>query len=106
MIYINITNFVLISKHEKDHSMVETRRLKNAFFSPNNFKFCASKKNYKYQTHVACSFGYVLVCVDDKFSRPLKSYLHEHDVYNFVSGMIQESKHFSDVMKNILTKNL
>ena len=29
MIYINITNFVLISYFEKDHSMIETRRLKN-----------------------------------------------------------------------------
>ena len=29
MIYINITNFVLISSLEKDRSMIETRRLKN-----------------------------------------------------------------------------
>ena len=27
--YINITKFVLINKREKDHSMIETRRLKN-----------------------------------------------------------------------------
>ena len=32
MIYINITNFVLISYLEKDHSMTETRRLKNVIF--------------------------------------------------------------------------
>ena len=25
----------------------------------------------KYQKHVACSFGYKLLCVDDKFSKPL-----------------------------------
>ena len=30
MIYMNITSFVLISQVEKDHSMIETRRLKNA----------------------------------------------------------------------------
>ena len=29
----------------------------------------------KYQIHVACSYGYKLVCVDDKFSKPFKSYL-------------------------------
>ena len=29
MIYINITKFVLINSIEKDHSMIETRRLKN-----------------------------------------------------------------------------
>ena len=27
--YINITNFVLINELEKDHSMIETHRLKN-----------------------------------------------------------------------------
>ena len=49
MIYINITDSVLISKLEKDHSMIETRRLKNvvifiqAGFYPN--KYCALKKN-------------------------------------------------------------
>ena len=26
----------------------------------------------KYQIHVACSYGYKLVCVDDKFSKPFK----------------------------------
>ena len=29
MTYINITKFVLINYLEKDHSMIETRRLKN-----------------------------------------------------------------------------
>ena len=31
MIYINITNFVLISELGKDHNMIETCRLKNIF---------------------------------------------------------------------------
>ena len=29
MIYIDITEFVLLSTLEKDHNMIETRRLKN-----------------------------------------------------------------------------
>ena len=40
------------------------------------------------QKHAACSYGYKLVCVDDKFSKPFKSYLHEDAVYNFISSMI------------------
>ena len=28
----------------------------------------------KCQKHVACSYGYKSVCVDDKFSQPFKSY--------------------------------
>ena len=35
----------------------------------------------KYEKHVACSYGYKLVCVADKFSKPFKSYLREDAVY-------------------------
>ena len=34
----------------------------------------------KYQKHVACGYGYKLVCVDDKFRKPFKSYLGEDAV--------------------------
>ena len=60
----------------------------------------------KYQKHVACSCGYKLVCVDDKFSKPFKSYLGEDIDYNFISSMIEERRHCSDVIKNILSKDL
>ena len=43
----------------------------------------------KYQTHVAYSYGYKFVCLDDTFSKPFKSYLGENE----------ESKYCSDVMK-------
>ena len=60
----------------------------------------------KYQKNIACSHGCKLVCVDDKFSKLFKSYLGKDAVYSFISSMIEESKYCSDVMKNILTKNL
>ena len=60
----------------------------------------------KYQKNVACSCGYKLVCVDDKFSKPFKSHLGQDAFYNFVSSMIKESKYCSDAWKNILTRNL
>ena len=53
----------------------------------------------KYQKHVACSYGYKLLCVDDKFSKPFKPYLSEDVVYNFIGSMIEESKCCSDMMK-------
>ena len=31
----------------------------------------------KYQKHIACSYGYNLVCVDDKFSKPFKNTLRK-----------------------------
>ena len=39
-----------------------------------------------------CSFGYKLVCVEDKFSKSFKSYLARDAVYNFISIMIKENK--------------
>ena len=46
MIYINITNFILISELKKDHSMIETRRLKNvAIFIETILSFVLSIKN-------------------------------------------------------------
>ena len=52
-----------------------------------------------YQKNVACSFGCKLVCIDNEFSKPFKSYLGEDAIYNFINSMIEESKYCSDVMK-------
>ena len=60
----------------------------------------------KYQKHIACSCGYKLVCVDDKFSKPFELYLIEDTVYNFISIMIEEKKYCSDVMKKHFNKEL
>ena len=43
----------------------------------------------KCQKHVACSCVFKLVCVDDKFDKPFKSYLGKDAVYNFISSMIE-----------------
>ena len=53
----------------------------------------------KYQNNVACSYGYKLKCVDNKFSKSFKSYLGGDAVYNFISSIIEERKCCSDVMK-------
>ena len=60
----------------------------------------------KYKKYVACSYGYKVVCVDDKLSKPFKSCLGDDAVYNFISSMIKESKHCSDVMKKHFNKEL
>ena len=64
----------------------------------------------KYQKHIACSHGYKLVCVDDKFSNPFKTYLGEDVVHNFINSMIKKStcccgeirKHFNKEL--VITK--
>ena len=60
----------------------------------------------KYQKHIACSYGYKLEYVNDKFSKPFKTYLGKDAVYNFINSMIEESKYCSEVMKKHFNKEL
>ena len=62
-------------------------------------------KNIK-QKHVAFRYGYKLVCVDDKFSKPFKSYSGEDTVYNFIDSMTEKSMYCSEVMKKHFNKEL
>ena len=50
-----------------------------------------SEKSYikKYQKLIACSYGYKLLCVDDKFRKLFKTYLGKDVVYNFTNNMIE-----------------
>ena len=61
----------------------------------------------KYHKHIAYSYGYKLLRVDDTFSKPFKSYLGEVSVYNFINSMFKKNKNIAVMWwKNILTKNL
>ena len=60
----------------------------------------------KYQKHIACSYGYKLVFVDDKFNKPFRIYLGEDAVYNFINSMIEESKYCSEVIRKHFSKEL
>ena len=43
----------------------------------------------KYQKNIAYSHGYKLVCVDDRFSKPFRTYLGEDAAKKFVNNMIE-----------------
>ena len=58
------------------------------------------------QNHIACSYGYKLVCVDNKFSKPFKTYLGNDAVYNFINSIIRESKYCSKAMKKHFNEQL
>ena len=60
----------------------------------------------KYQKHNGCSYGYKLIFVDDKFSKPSKTYLGKDAVYNFIKSMIEENQYCSEVMKKHFNKEL
>ena len=56
--------------------------------------------------YVVCSYDYKLVSVDDKLSKPFKSYFGEDAVCNLINSMVVENTYCCGVMKNILIKNL
>ena len=56
--------------------------------------------------YIACSHGYKLLCVDDKFSKPFKIYSGKDAVYTFINIMIEEGKHCSDAMKKHFNQKL
>ena len=58
----------------------------------------------KYQKHVACSYDYKLVCVDDNFDKPFETHLGEEGVDKFISNMIEESKYCIEVIKKHFNK--
>ena len=72
----------------------------------NGKKIPAESYASKFQKRIVCSYGYKLVCVDDKFGKPFKAYFGKEAVYNFINSAIEESKYCIEVMKNFLKKNL
>ena len=46
----------------------------------------------KHQKHVVYSYDYKQACVDERFSKPFRSYLGENAIYNFINSIIKESK--------------
>ena len=43
-----------------------------------------------YQDHILCSFAYKLVCVDDRFSKPIIVYRAENVAYEFIEVILEE----------------
>ena len=66
-----------------------------------------SSKSYasKYQKHIACSYGRRLVCVDDEFSKPVKTHSSEDFVYNLLFLWSKRVDIVVKWWKSVLTDN-
>ena len=60
----------------------------------------------KDQDHILCSFSYKLVCVDNKFSKPIILCRVEHAFFKFTEAILEEYKYFKKVMKKHFNKNV
>ena len=56
----------------------------------NSVESYESSYSKKYQDHIACSFGYKLVCVDDKFSKPIVVFRGENAAFKFFEAILKE----------------
>ena len=47
----------------------------------------------KYQDHVPCSFAYKVVCIDDRFTKPIVVFRGENAAYEFIKAILREYKY-------------
>ena len=88
-IYVNdcfkINDKTIIMLDTLDSNIMKKRKIKSPFMIYADFESILVPEDNgnqnpdesytnKYEKYVACSHGYKLVCVDDKFSKPFKSY--------------------------------
>ena len=67
---------------------------------------CEGSYTKKYQDHVPCSFAYKVVCIDDRFTKPIVVYRGENAAYEFIKAILKEYKYCKKVMNKHFNKNL
>ena len=65
-----------------------------------------SSYSKKYQDHIPGSFAYKLVCVDDKFTKPIVVFRGENAAYEFIKAILKEYQYCKKVMKKHFNKTL
>ena len=60
----------------------------------------------KYHDHVPCSYAYKIVCIDDRFSKPIVVYRGENAAYQFIKAILKEYKYCKKIVKEHFNKNL
>ena len=60
----------------------------------------------KYQDYILCSFAYKVVCIDNRFSKPIVVYRGKNAAYEFIKAILKEYKYCRKVMNKHFNKNL
>ena len=56
--------------------------------------------------HIVCSYGYKLICVHDRYSKPYKTYFDKDAIDRFLNDMIKEGEYCSKVIETKFNKPL
>ena len=60
----------------------------------------------KYQDHAPCIFAYMVVCVDNKFSKKIVLYRGKNAINKFIKLILDEYNYCKKIMKKYFNKNL
>ena len=60
----------------------------------------------KYQYHILCSFGYKVVCIDNKFNKKAVLYRGKNAIYRFIEAILKEYDYCKKVIKKHFNMNL
>ena len=60
----------------------------------------------KYYDDKPCIFSYKLVCVDNKFTKPIAIFRVESAAYEFIEAILKEYEYCKKVVKKQFNKNL
>ena len=55
---------------------------------------------------VPCSFAYKVVCIDDRFTKPIVVFRGKNAAYEFIKAILEEYEYCKKVMKKQFNKNL
>ena len=71
-----------------------------------NVEYYEGTYTKKYHEHVPCSYAYKVVCIDDRFSKPIVVFRGENVAYEFIKAILKEYEYCKKVMKKHFNKNL
>ena len=60
----------------------------------------------KYQDHVSFSFSYKVVCIDDRFTKPIVVFRGKNAANEFIKAILKEYEYCEKVMNKRFNKNL
>ena len=63
-----------------------------------------TQKNY--QDHVPCTFAYKVVCIDDRFTKPIVAFRGENSAYEIIKAILKEFEYCKKVIWKHFNKSL
>ena len=58
----------------------------------------------KYHNHVPCSYDFKVVCIDNRFSRPIVVYRGKNASYEFIKAILKEYRYCKNIIKKHFNK--